>query len=146
MHTQLHTLVIKNLILLLLCVTGMTKSYGQYGYGRVDIEVTQERKLRKISARVEINSPFRGGDSALVRSMERNLNQSVKGRNGVKKGKYIFSAAFIISKDGSISDVKCITDPGFGLCEDVLRVLKKTKTWTPATQPVNVRPYRGTQP
>ena len=61
----------------------------------------------------------------------------------VKKGKYIVSVKFILSKDGNLSDIACENDPGFGMCEEVIRVLKKITKWTPA-EPVKVREYRVT--
>lgn len=40
--------------------------------------------------------------------------------------------AFVIEKDGSMTDIKILKDPGHGLGQEALRVLKSLKTkWTP---------------
>jgi protein TonB len=40
--------------------------------------------------------------------------------------------SFVIEKDGSMTDIKVIRDPGFGLGKEAIRVLKSLKTkWTP---------------
>jgi hypothetical protein len=41
---------------------------------------------------------------------------------------------FIIEKDGSLSDIKTIKDPGYGLGDEAIRVLKLSPKWTAATQ------------
>ena len=48
-----------------------------------------------------------------------------------KKGKYIVSVRFITDKQGYVADVKCEKDPGFGMCEHVLRYVKKSPKWGP---------------
>jgi periplasmic protein TonB len=40
--------------------------------------------------------------------------------------------SFVIEKDGSMTDIKVLQDPGFGLGKEAIRVLKSLKTkWTP---------------
>jgi hypothetical protein len=120
----------------MLCLICVTKSYGQTVaknyYGRIAVEFTKEKRSKNINAKVEIKAAFPGGDSAWVKSVEKNINQSIGVDKRVKKGKYIVSVKFILSKDGDLSDIACENDPGFGLCGDVIRVLKKTKKWVPA--------------
>ena len=131
-------------LLYLICVA---KTYGQtvakIYYGRIDLEITKEKRPKKIYTKVEIKSPFPGGDSTWVQSIEKNINQSTGLGRRIKKGKYFVSAKFVLSKDGSLSDIVCENDPGFGMCEEVIRALKKTKKWTPA-EPIKVKEYRVT--
>jgi hypothetical protein len=133
--------------LLLVCLLCVSKSYGQkvaeYHFGRIVVEFTKEKRSEKIYAKVEITSAFPGGDSAWIKSLEKNINQSNGVDKRVKKGKYIASVKFVISKDGSLSDIACENDPGSGMCEEVIRVLMKTKKWVPAEQRgKEVREYR----
>jgi hypothetical protein len=137
----------KTLLSILLCLICVTKSYGQTiaknYYGRIVVEFTKEKRSKKIYAKVEIKSAFPGGDSVWVQSIENNINQSNRIDKRVKKGRYIVSAKFILSKDSSLSDIACENDPGFGMCEEVIRALKKTKKWIPAEQGGKVvRDYR----
>ena len=86
---------------------------------------------------------FPGGDSSWTQSLEKTLNQSLPFKNGAKAGKYIVSVAFIVDKEGIISDIRCLNDPhGFGMEEQVMRALKKGigPKWLPGSRPV--RPYR----
>jgi hypothetical protein len=137
-HSLLRHLIMKTFQLIILCLICVTKSYAQTVaknyYGRIVVEFTKEKRSKKIYAKVEIKSAFPGGDSAWVRSVEKNINQSIAVDKRVKKGKYIVSVKFILSKDGILSDIACENDPGFGLCGEVIRVFKKTKKWTPARQ------------
>ena len=41
---------------------------------------------------------------------------------------------FIVDRDGNISDVKALNDPGFGTAEEAVRVIKKGPKWKPALQ------------
>ena len=145
MHPMLRHLIIRNFQLALLCFVCVDKSYGQtvakYYYGRIEIEFTKEKRPKKFYAKVQIKSGFPGGDSSWVKSIEKNINQSIGDGKRVKKGKHIVSVKFILSKDGSLSEIRCDNDPGFEMCGEIIRVLKKTKKLTPSEQPVNVREY-----
>ena len=48
---------------------------------------------------------------------------------------------FVVEKDGSMTDIKILRDPGYGLGKEAIRVLKSLKTkWTPGM--VNSKPVR----
>ena len=146
-HPLLEHLTMKTFQLILLSLICVAKSYGQTVaknyYGRIDVEISKEKRSKNIYTKVEIKSAFPGGDSAWVKSIENNINRSIGVGKRVKKGKYIVSVKFILSKDGNLSDIACENDPGYGMCEEVIRVLKKITKWTPA-EPVKVREYRVT--
>jgi uncharacterized protein YjhX (UPF0386 family) len=134
--------------LTLLCLICIACSYAQTAsksYGRVDVEITKEKKPKRIYTKVEIKSAFTNGDSSWIQSLEKTLNQSIQYKNGAKAGKYIVSVGFIVDKEGIISDIRCLNDPpGFGMTEEVLRAIRKGKgpKWLPSSQGVPVRPYR----
>ncbi|GAB2815659.1 hypothetical protein GCM10027043_14990 [Ferruginibacter profundus] len=106
------------------------------------VEFNKPKKSSKAVATVQVKGNS-AQDSALLLSLQRNIDAArVMGR-GVKKGKYIVVVKYIFSKDGSISDIACENDPGYGLCQEVIRVMKKTRAWTPAAQNGRtVRDYR----
>ena len=137
----------KSFQLVLLCLICVAKSYGQTldknYYCLIDVEFTKEKRSKKLHAKVDMKSDIPRKDSAWLKSIERNINLLIEDDNRIKKGKYVVSAKFIVSKDGSLSDIACGNDPGFGMCDVVLRVLKKTKNWVPAEQRGKVvREYR----
>lgn len=136
MHHLLRYLIIRYFQLELLFFVCVAQSYSQpvakNYYGRIEVAYTKEKRPHKLYAKVEIKSAFPGGDSAWLKSIEKNINLSIGVGKRIKKGKYIVSVKFILSKDGSLSDIACENDPGFGMCDAVIRVLKKNRKWTPA--------------
>ena len=130
----------KNFLFVLIYCILIFKTYGQsskYNYGRVVIEITKAKKTANNNIVVEIKS-FSGLDSALILKLKKIICDSNRIVRGVKKGKYEVTAKFIVSKDGTLSDIICENDPGFGICEDVVKFLKKSPKWTPA---VKVEPF-----
>ena len=97
----------------------------------------------KIFTKVEVEAGFPGGDAAWRNYLQKNLNTEVPADNGAAEGTYTVIVKFVVSKDGSLSDITCESDPGFGVCEEAKRVIKRTKNWTPAIQNGrNVNAYR----
>ena len=134
----------KNFQLLIVFFLCVLNSYGQTAtksYGRIQVEITKEKHPKKIYSKVGIQSDFPGGDSSWVQSFEKQLNRSLQDIRRVKKGKYFVTASFIVAKDGHVADVRCDTDPGSEMCQQVLAILKKgISKWVPSGQPV--REYR----
>jgi protein TonB len=49
--------------------------------------------------------------------------------------------AFVIEKDGTMTDIRILKDPGYGLGQEAVRVLKSLKTkWNPGI--LNSKPMR----
>jgi len=42
--------------------------------------------------------------------------------------------AFIVEKDGTLSEIRAIRDPGYGLGDEAKRVLSLSKKWSPGVQ------------
>jgi len=137
----------KIFLISLFCFIHVAESLGQTNpsrYGKIDVEITKEKRPKRIYAKVEIKSPFIGGDSSWVQTIEKSINQSLSYKNRAKRGKYIVSVAFVVAEDGILSDIRLVSEPvGFGMDAVVLRVLKKSPKWLPAAYPGSpVRPYR----
>jgi periplasmic protein TonB len=98
--------------------------------------IVEEKKEdeNKIFEKVEIEAAFQGGESAWRKYLERNLNPSAPVDNGAPEGTYTVYVQFVVSKDGSISDVRALTKHGYGMEEEAVRVIKKGPKWTPAIQ------------
>jgi hypothetical protein len=133
--------------LTLLCLIFIGSSYAQTAtksYGRVDVEITKQKKPKKIYTKAEIKSAFTGGDSSWISSLEMKLNQSIQYKNGAKPGKYIVSVVFVLGKEGNIADIRCVNNPhGFGMEAEVMRAIKTKTKWLPSSQGEQmVRPYR----
>jgi protein TonB len=83
---------------------------------------------------VQTSPEFPGGVKGWLGYLEKKLNKDLPYKNGAPVGKYEVEVSFIISKDGSVLDVKAINDPGFGLANEAIRVLEQSPKWKPATQ------------
>ena len=82
--------------------------------------------------KVEVEAQFPGGLRAWQRFLEKNLNAQVPAEKGAPAGNYTVVIRFIVDKDGSLSDFKPNTKHGYGMEEEILRVLKLSPKWTPA--------------
>lgn len=67
-----------------------------------------------------------------------NLNARVPIQRGAKAGTYTVIVQFIVDRDGNISNITALTNPGYGMENEVVRVLQMSKKWNPAIQ--NGRP------
>ena len=94
----------------------------------IEIEIGSNKKVIK----VDVTGTFAAGDTAWRKSIIKKFSSSIF--KGAKKGKYTIKVYFIVSKDGSLSDIRCENDPGYGMCQEAVRVIKKNKKWTPAIQ------------
>jgi periplasmic protein TonB len=65
---------------------------------------------------------------------------------GMKPGQYQIDVRFLVGKDGSLSQVKPLNNPGYGLAAGAARVVRTGPKWTPGM--LNGRPVRSyhTQP
>jgi protein TonB len=97
----------------------------------------------QIFTKVEKEAEFPGGDAGWHRYVEKNLNPNVAVDNGAPEGTYRVVVKFVVSKDGSISDVEAQTNFGYGMEEEAVRVIKRGPKWTPGLQNGrNVNSYR----
>ncbi len=133
--------------LALLCFICVAQSYSQTGtrsYHTIDVKITKEKKPKRIYTKVEMTPPaLIGGDSSWVQSLEERLNRTISVKRKVKPGTYIVSVRLLIERDGSLADLRCISDPGFALCEQVVEVLKRFVRWQPSSYS-KVRQYHTT--
>lgn len=79
-----------------------------------------------------------GGDKAFNKHIMKNLRIP----DVDTKGTFVIILSYVVEKDGSMSSIKIVKDPGHGLGEQGLKVLQSvTQKWLPATikdKPVRV--------
>ena len=100
-------------------------------------QIVEEKKVEdenKIFDKVEIEASFPGGDSKWRQYLERNANGQVATDNGAPEGTYTTVVQFVVDKEGNISDVRALTNHGYGMEEEAMRVIRKGPKWTPAVQ------------
>ncbi len=111
--------------------------------GKPDTSGTPDNNEEKVFERVEIEASFPGGDALWRRYLERNLDGSTPTKNGAPEGTYTVVVQFIVDKEGYIFDVRALTNHGYGMEAEVIRVIKKGPKWSPAVQDGrHVKAYR----
>lgn len=93
-----------------------------------------EEDENKVFNKVEIEAEYPGGTPAWTKYLRNNLDANAPIDNGANPGEYTVIVRFIVSKDGSISDVVAETKHGYGMEAEAMRVIKKGPKWTPAQQ------------
>ncbi|RYZ22091.1 MAG: energy transducer TonB [Chitinophagaceae bacterium] len=92
--------------------------------------------------KVENEAEFPGGQKAWIAYLQRTLQPP----SDAPAGTYTIKVQFIVDKEGNISDVKALNDPGYGMGDEAIRAIKRGPKWQPAVQNGRqVKAYR-TQP
>jgi len=66
--------------------------------------------------------------------LDDNLDMNVPSENGAPAGQYNVEIKFTVDTTGSLVDIQPMTHCGYGMEEEVIRVLKKSPRWTPGIQ------------
>jgi protein TonB len=98
--------------------------------GKAVVEAPKEDE-NKVFTKVEIEASFAGD---WTKFLQRNLNADVAVNAGAPPGTYQVIVQFIVDKEGNVSDVKALTNHGYGMEEEAMRAIKKAPKWTPAVQ------------
>jgi protein TonB len=89
---------------------------------------------------VQVEAKFTGNWENFLR---KNLNPEVPVNNDAPTGRYSVTVLFVVDVDGTVSDIKPISNVGFGMEQEAVRVLKKAAKWEPAFQNgKHVKAYR----
>lgn len=75
------------------------------------------------------------------------LNRVLTGtQSDAPPGTYTVKVRFVVDKEGKVSDVEALNDPGYGFAQEAVKAVKNGPKWTPAIQNGRqVKAYR-TQP
>lgn len=87
-----------------------------------------------IFEKVETEAAFPGGEAAWRVYLEKNLNPAVPVNNGAKAGTYTVWIQFVVDKNGKVSDIKALSNHGYGMEAEVMRIIRKSPAWKPAMQ------------
>ncbi|MBQ2508779.1 MAG: energy transducer TonB [Bacteroidales bacterium] len=81
---------------------------------------------------VDKEPAYPGGVDALYQYLGSHIIYPEKAKAERAVGTVIVT--FVVEKDGSISNIKVLKDPGYGMSEEVVRVISQMPRWTPAMQ------------
>jgi TonB-dependent SusC/RagA subfamily outer membrane receptor len=68
--------------------------------------------------------------------LEKNLQTVIENvaKKGAATGTYTVNLRFLVKKDGSISGLKALNDPGYGIVQKVLEIMPNSPKWNPGYQ------------
>jgi len=93
-----------------------------------------------VYTKVSVEAAFPGGDAGWRDYLMKNLKANVPVKKKAPAGVYRVVVRFIVSNDGTLTDIEAETAHGYGMEEEVIRIIKKGPKWTPAmidNKPVN---------
>jgi hypothetical protein len=114
-----------------------SKKYGTKGRNGV-IEITTKNAdapaSKPIFTKSEVEPRFPDTNGGWKSFLQKNLNGAVPSDNGAKAGTYNVAVQFIVDENGKLSDIKPLTKYGYGMEEEVVRLMKTSPDWIPAMQ------------
>ncbi|WP_366186400.1 energy transducer TonB [Flavobacterium ovatum] len=96
---------------------------------RREKENLQNLKQQELTTLDSIKPSFPGGIKDFYQFIHDNFKITKEAFDNKIKGKV--HAAFVVEKDGSLSDFKILNDLGYGTGEEIIRVLKLSPKWSP---------------
>jgi TonB family protein len=91
-----------------------------------------QQKDNKVFTEVEHVPNYPGGVNKFYKFLQQNIKYPAEAKSKKIQGKVFVS--FIVEKDGSLSNLKVIRDPGAGCGAEALRVMKLSPKWNPGIQ------------
>jgi TonB-dependent SusC/RagA subfamily outer membrane receptor len=88
----------------------------------------------KIFEKVEVDPSFPGGEGAWREFLEHHLNAEIPIKLNAPDGTYTVWVQFIVDKEGNVSNIKPLTDFGYGMEKEALRIINLSAKWIPAKQ------------
>ena len=86
---------------------------------------------------------FPGGFRGWSKYLQKNLDYAIPLNNNAPPGRYNVIVMFIIDEKGNVNELKTLTNHGYGMEDEAIRVIEKGPRWVPAVQKgKNVKSYR----
>jgi len=95
------------------------------------ILVKPENDPEVILTTVEIEAKYEGD---WIKFLLRNLNAEIPIQHNAPAGNHTIIIQFVVDKEGNVSDIKPITNIGYGMEQEAVRVIKKATKWKAAIQ------------
>jgi TonB family protein len=120
---------------LMLILSSATVDYSSKPNSKMDIsEISAPPQTGKgpVFTSVEQEPSFPGGEHKFADYLSRNIKYPAEMKKKKVEGKVFIT--FIVEKDGSLSDIKVLHEPGYGSGQEALRVLSMSPKWEPGIQ------------
>lgn len=108
-------------------------------HGNSDVRnIVEAAPSDEVFKAVEINPEYPGGEAAFGKFLQKNIHYPTIAKENNIQGKVYVQ--FIVERDGSLTDIKVLREPGSGTGDEALRVLKMSPHWRAGIQ--NGKPVR----
>ena len=97
-------------------------------------QTTDSLAQEKIFEKVEIPSSFPGGEKAWIIFLQKNLNPNIPIDKKAPAGTYTVLVRFVVDIDGTITNITPLTNHGYGMENEVVRILNLSPKWNAAEQ------------
>jgi periplasmic protein TonB len=87
-----------------------------------------------VFVKVEVEAYFPGGVAGWSNFVGKQLNADLPAVKGAPVGHYTVVVQFKVDKEGYLEGIKPLTSFGYGMEEEVIRVIKKSPRWQPALE------------
>ena len=115
--------------------------YGVEARDGVILIITKDHSTNKndtddniIFTKTEVEPAFPGGAPAWNEFLAKNINAAVPVKKRAPVGAYTVWVQFVVDKEGSISNIRALTNQGFGMEQECIRIMKLSPQWIPAMQ------------
>lgn len=104
---------------------------ASYDFSAQETQVVEEKKP-EIFMYVEQMPEFPGGQTELIKYLQKNLRYPAAARENGIEGKVVLQ--FVVDESGKISDLQVVRDIGGGCAEEAERVVRNMPPWKPGKQ------------
>jgi len=138
---EIKTLIMKKILSTLLFFCCSFYSYTQSN----DSGIVVKKNGDTVFTAILVQAKFPGGAAGWQAYLEDNLKVKTPIKHHAPPGNYTVLLSFLVLKDGTVTEVESLQDPGYGCAEEAVRVLKKSPKWLPAVQNGKTVTYRQKQ-
>jgi hypothetical protein len=110
------------------------------GSEALSAQTPPDSSIDRIFEKVEREAAFPGGNQEWGKFLSRQLGGFNPADNGAPIGRFTCIAQFVVSKDGTLSNIQMLTQWGYGMEAAAIKSLQLSPLWLPAMQngkPVN---------
>ena len=115
---------------------GKISSVYQYSKGKIITSncFQEDGKPRTDELCGEVEAAFPGGDKEWNSFVAKNFNVNVPIRNKAPYGLYEIVVRFVVGSDGSLEQIKALTNYGYGMEAEAEKAIRNSPKWKPAVQ------------
>lgn len=140
------TFILLSFLLFLLTAFAKSSPISDYSLTRknfCDTVPGKDSVNKSVFEKVEREASFPGGEAAWKIFLGQAINSKIPVKKRAPKGSYTVWIQFVVDKEGNLAEFKLLTSHGYGMEDEVVRALKKSPRWIPASQDGRyVRAYR----